>query len=389
MVANLKSYFLLEPQVVFLNHGSFGACPRPVFEAYQEWQRRLELQPVRFVQREQRAYRKEARKALSDYIHCDPNEMAYILNVTHGVNIVARSLVGSYLQAGDEVLTSDHEYGSCNIAWEYLCKKAGVQYIYQPIPLPVSSSEEITELFWRGVTPRTKLIYLSHITSPTALRLPVEAICQRARQAGILTVIDGAHAPGQLAVDMQAIGADMYIGNCHKWMLSPKGAGFLYVRQEQQKWIEPLVLSWTYRASEAFSRGSRLLDYVEGVGTHDPAATLAVTRAIEFMDEHDWPTVQKDCHSLLREAIEKICELTGLGPAYPPGSDLYFQMGIALIPPETDATWLKNRLYDQYQIEIPVGEWNGQKMLRISVQAYNTPEDLKALVEALKVELSL
>ena len=387
MTNSLRSLFLLEPDVIFLNHGSFGACPKPVFEAYQEWQRRLELQPVRFVQREQTLYQEEARAALSSYIHCDPKEVACILNVTHGVNIVARSLVGNYLQAGDEVLTTDHEYGSCNTAWEYLCKKAGVRYVYQHIPLPISSAEEISELFWTGVTPRTKLIYLSHITSPTALRLPVEAICERARQAGILTVIDGAHAPGQLPLDMQAIGADFYTGNCHKWMLSPKGAGFLYVRLEQQKWIEPLVVNWGYRSTAETSRGSRLIDYVEWTGTHDPAASLSVPRAIQFMEEHEWIAVRESCHNLLGQTIQKISEMTGLRPAYPPASDLYSQMGIAPIPAETDTTWLKNQLYDQYRIEVPAVEWNGQKMIRISVQAYNTPEDLDALIEALQVEL--
>jgi isopenicillin-N epimerase len=213
---SLKELFHLDPAVHFLNHGSYGATPKPVFEAYQNWQLRLERQPVLFLGREIYGLLKDARDALGNYLNASADDLVYIPNATHGVNIVARSLD---LHAGDEILTTDHEYGACDYTWEFICDKTGAKYIHRPIPLPVHSEEEILEQFWRGVTSQTKVIYLSHITSATALRLPVEAICQRAREAGILSVVDAAHSPGQIPVDLQKLGADILFGNCHKSIL--------------------------------------------------------------------------------------------------------------------------------------------------------------------------
>ncbi|MCA9998356.1 MAG: aminotransferase class V-fold PLP-dependent enzyme [Anaerolineales bacterium] len=209
-----RNLFLLDPDVVFLNHGSFGATPRPVFDVYQAWQRQIEYQPVKFIGRELTGYLQTARHTLGNYLHAHGDDLVYIPNATFGVNIVARALL---LTAEDEVLTTDHEYGACDRVWRFVSQKKGFHYVRQPIPLPVTSPEEIVEQLWQGVTPRTKVIYLSHITSATALRLPVEAICQRAREAGILTLVDGAHAPGQIPLDLTAMGADFYTGNCHKW----------------------------------------------------------------------------------------------------------------------------------------------------------------------------
>jgi isopenicillin-N epimerase len=380
MEATPKSTFQLDPAIHFLNHGSFGACPIPVFEIYQAWQRRLERQPVLFLGREIAALDREARQAMGAYLGTAAENLVFVPNTTHGVNIIARSLA---LSPGDEILTSDHEYGACDNTWEFICRKTGASYIHRPIPLPVNSSEEMVEQFWAGVTPRTRLIYLSHITSPTALRLPVEAICQRARRAGILTLIDGAHAPGQIPLDLDAIGADWYTGNCHKWMLSPKGAGFLHARPEVQGLVEPLVVSWGYQATPQTSSGSQFLDYLGWTGTKDPAAALSVPAAIQFMKEHDWEQVQQACQEHLRPTLERICELTEMEPLYPLDSELYRQMAIAPLPPDIDTGALKSRLYSEYRVEVPIIEWNGRKFVRISVQAYNTEEDLEALITGL------
>ena len=376
-----KQLFLLDPNVIFLNHGSFGACPTLVFETYQAWQRRLEAQPVLFLGREYEEHDRLARRVLGEYLHTHPDNLVYVPNVTYGVNIVARSLA---LGAGDEILASDHEYGACDYTWEHVCKKNGAVYIRQPIPLPVHSAEEMLEQLWQRVTPRTRVIYLSHISSPTALRLPVELVCQRARQAGIMTVIDGAHAAGQLPLDMDNLGADFYIGNCHKWMLSPKGAGFLYTRPEVQHLIEPLVVSWGYHAAPNKASGSQYLDYLVWSGTIDPAARLAVPTAIQFMQQNQWDRVGQGCKDLLRSALERIRDLAELPPLYPLQSDLFQQMGAAALPSGTDIAILQARLYDEYRIEVPLIEWNGDKLIRISVQAYNTPGDLDALIDGLK-----
>lgn len=380
-----QNLFLLDPSIHFLNHGSFGACPIPVFEAYHAWQRRLEHQPVLFLGREMASLDRQARLPLAEYLHTAADNLVFVPNATHGVNIIARSLA---LAPGDEILTSDHEYGACDYTWEFLCGKSGAYYKHQPIPLPAGSDAELLEQFWQGVTDRTKVIYLSHITSPTALRLPVEAICHRARQAGILTLVDGAHAPGQIDLNLDALGADFYTGNLHKWMLSPKGAGFLYARPDVQRLVEPLVVSWGYHSTPESSSGSQFQDYLGWTGTKDPAASLAVPAALQFMADHHWDQVRRSCHDLLRPAIERICALVQMEPLYPLASDLYVQMGIAPLPADTGLTALKARLYDEYRVEVPLIEWNSRKFVRISVQAYNTQDDLDALYDGLRLLLA-
>ncbi len=377
---HLKSLFLLDPEIHFLNHGSFGACPRPVFEAYQSWQRRLERQPVLFLGREYDALLQESRAALGIYLNAEAEDLVYIPNATHGVNIVARSL---NLQPGDEVLTSDHEYGACDFTWEFICNKTGAKYIHQPMPLPVRTEEELVNQFWAGITKQTRVIYLSHITSPTALRLPIEPICALARQAGILTVIDAAHSPGQIPVNLQGLGADIVFGNLHKWMMSPKGAAFLYARREIQPMLEPLVVSWGYGGNPPLERSSRFINFFQWTGTRDPSAALAVPDAIQFMEAHDWGNVRQECHALLVKAVEQICDLVKLQPLYPLNGAFFSQMAIAPLPPGVDISVLKSRLYEEYRVEVPLIEWQGQKFVRISIQGYNTPDDVDALVNGL------
>lgn len=376
----LKDYFLLDPDIHFLNHGSFGATPKPVFEAYQNWQLRLERQPVLFLGREFNELLQESRVALGRYLNADPEDLAYIPNATHGLNIIARSL---QLKAGDEILTTDHEYGACDYTWEFLSAKAGARYIHQPIPVPLHSDDEIFDQFWHGVTERTKIIYLSHITSPTAMKMPVEKICARARGAGILSIVDAAHSPGQIPVDLKQLDADFAFGNCHKWMLSAKGAAFLYAKREVQHLIEPLIVSWGYQATAETTTGSRFIDLLQWTGTRDPAAALTVPAAIQFMQEHHWQDVRRDCHVLLRQTLERICDLTGLQPLYRLESNFYSQMGVAPLPP-CDLATLKRRLYDECRIEVPLVDWNGRQLIRISIQGYNSQQDAAALLDALQ-----
>ena len=376
-----KDLFQLDPDIVFLNHGSYGATPKPVFEVYQDWQRRLERQPVKFLGREIRGYLEDARVALGNYLNVAAEDLVYVPNATFGVNVVVRSLD---LSEGDEVLTCDQEYGACNNTWTYLSKLKGFSYKKQAIPLPVKSSEDIIEAFWQGVTENTKVIYLSHITSPTALILPIQEICKKARELGIITVIDGAHAPGQLELDLSKINADFYAGNCHKWLCSPKGAGFLYTRKDFQDSIEPVVVSWGYTQEGNHSSGSKYLDYYTWLGTNDPAAYLSVPAAIKFQQEHNWESVRKHCHELLQETLETLEAITGLPTVYPTKSQLYRQLAVAALPDIGDSEAFKNRLYDDYLIEIPLTSYQDKPFLRISVQAYNTAEDLETLTGAVK-----
>jgi isopenicillin-N epimerase len=374
-LAGLRDLFLLRPGVVFLNHGSFGACPRPVFEVYQNWQRELEYQPVEFVQRRSRALLQEARQTLGDYLGVEADDLVYVTNVTLGLNIVARSLP---LEPGDEVLTTDHEYGSLNRAWEYVCGKRGARYVHRTVSLPITSAEQVVDEIWSGVTERTRVLFISHITSPTALNLPVAELVRRAREAGIISVIDGAHAAGQVPLDLEALGADFYSGNCHKWMMAPKGAGFLYVRRERQCLLEPLVggrIAWEPRCS-------LLVDEHQYQGTRDLSAFLAVPEAIRFMQDHDWPTVQQACHELVCYAQAELTALTGLPPVVPDLSPWFAQMAVLPIP-ACDMRALHSRLHDEYEIEIPTTGCNGHHFVRLSVQGYNTRADVERLVEAL------
>jgi isopenicillin-N epimerase len=400
---NLRSLFLLDESVTYLNHGSFGACPRPVFEAYQRWQRELERQPVRFLGRRADELLAESRSRLAATLGADAGDLVYFPNPTTAVNMVARSLASpqtGLLRAGDEILTTDHEYGAMDRTWRFICRRTGAHYVQQPIPLPVTTREELVERFWAGVNERTRVIFISHITSPTALIFPVAEICRRARRAGLLTIVDGAHAPGQIDLNLEEVGADFYTGACHKWLCAPKGSAFLHARREVQGWLEPLVVSWgwnrdtqTLEISETSRVSSRFVEEQEWQGTRDISAFLAVPAAIDFQAEHNWPRVRAECHDLLREARRRIEELTGL-PGICPDQDLtglghlsglhawYGQMA-AFPLPACDGAALQRRLYDEYRVEAPVINWNGGQLLRVSVQGYNTLEDVGALLRAL------
>ena len=382
----MKQHYLLDPEIIFLNHGSFGATPRAVMTAYHEWQIRLERQPVQFLTRDLLPELKGAREILGNYLHADADNLVYIPNATFGVNIIARSL---QLAQGNEILTTDHEYGACENVWNFICQKNGAAYVKQPIPLPLASPVEVAEQFWQGVTSNTKVIFISHITSPTALRFPVEMICQRARDAGILTVIDGAHAPGQIDLDLQAIDPDFYIGNCHKWMQSPKGAGFLYTRQALHALLEPLVVSWGWGENAAFTSGSEYLDLFEWSGTNDPSAYLSVPAAIQFQEQHHWSEVRHQCQKILSAGLERIHRVTGLKSVYSERAAPFVQLAAVRLPLIQDLAAFERQLLQQFRIEVPCIAWNNQQFMRISVQGYNTGSDLDVLVTAIEELLPL
>ncbi|MEW6567961.1 MAG: aminotransferase class V-fold PLP-dependent enzyme [Chloroflexota bacterium] len=378
MADSLRSHFLLDPKVVFLNHGSFGACPRAVFEVYQSWQRELERQPVEFLGRRAAGLLAEARARLADYLHCAADEVVYFPNPTTAINMVARSLE---LATGDEILATDHEYGAMDRTWRFVCQRVGARYVRQPISLPVTDPQAFVEHFWRGVGRRTRAIFISHITSPTALKFPVEAVCARARAAGILSIVDGAHAPGQVPLDLSALGADVYTGSCHKWLCAPKGSAFLYARREIQPLLQPLVVSWGWEAEKPSA--SMFVDHHEWQGTRDLAAFLSVPAAIEFQRQHDWETVRARCHSLAVQTRRRIHALTGLQPICPEEGDWFAQMFAALLPP-VEVELFQRRLYERYRIEVPVWRWNEQILIRPSFQAYNTQAEADLLIEALE-----
>ena len=353
----MRSLFLLDPDVVFLNHGSFGATPRPVFEDYQRWQRELERRPVEFLGLERRygELLDVPRARLADYLRVAPDDLALTTNATSGLNAVARSLP---LQPGDEILTTPDEYPGMKVLWEFVRRRTGAT---------------IVEREWDDLEPgpRTKAVFVSHVEWSSGRVNDVASLCTRAREAGALSIVDGAHAPGQLDLDLTAIGADVYAGNCHKWLCAPKGSGFLHVRPEAQRLIDPLVVSWDWGdGGNAFAETHRWQ------GTRDPAALLAVPAALDFQAEHDWPAVREACHTLL-EAAEFVLE---------PLTDRFVQMRGYRVPTE-DPKALQRRLYDEHRIEVPLFETRHGPVMRVSVQAYNDASDLEALRRALEQTL--
>ncbi len=377
----MRELFLLDPEVTFLNHGSFGACPKPVFEEYQRWQRELEWQPVEFLGRRFTDLMRKARSALGDYLGAEADDLVYVTNATVGLNIVARSLD---LRPGDEVLTTDHEYGALDRTWRFLCAKHGAKYVRQPVNAPIQSAAEVIEAIWSGVTDRTRVLFISHITSPTAITLPIAPLIDRARARGIITMIDGAHAPGQIDLNLHELGADFYSGNLHKWLMSPKGSAFLYARREMQHLVEPLVVSWGWESEKPGP--SKFVDEQEWTGTRDIAAFLSVPAAIQFQRDHDWPRVRREGHELVRYARQQVSDLFDLPPLTPDHEQWFAQMS-ALPLPACDLDTLKRRLYDEYRLEIPTTRWNDRGFVRLSIQGYNTRTDVDVLVAALRVLL--
>jgi isopenicillin-N epimerase len=380
--APLKSLFLLDESVTYLNHGSFGASPRPVFEAYQRWQLELERQPVLFLDRRAESLLGDSRKRLGAYLGASADDLVYFPNPTTAINMVARSLASQhtgFLRPGDEILGTDHEYGAMDRTWRFVCQRTGVRYVRQPISLPVTTQDEFVERFWAGVNQRTRVIFISHITSPTALIFPVAEICRRARQAGLLTIVDGAHAPGQIDLDLSEVGADFYTGTCHKWLCAPKGSAFLYAKREVQGWLDPLVVSWGWQSERPGP--SRFIDCHQWQGTRDISAFLSVPAAIDFQAQHGWPRVRQECHELLQDARRRIEELTGLPGICPDSPEWYAQMAAFPLPP-CDESALQRRLYGEHRIEAPIIEWKGRQFVRVSIQGYNRREDVETLLSA-------
>lgn len=368
----LRKQFLLDDQAVFLNHGSYGACPRPVWESYAAWQRQVERQPVEFSRRHE-ALLASARTSLAAMVNVQPDDLAFVVNATSGINIIARSFP---LGPGDEILSTDLEYGALHLTWEHLCQRFGASYVKANVPTPFTTHDSIVEALWSRVTDRTKAIFLSHITSGTAAIMPIADICRRARASGILTIVDGAHAPGQIPLDLTELGADIYSGNCHKWLCAPKGSAFLYVHPDQQEWIESLTISWGWRPDNTFLSRNQLQ------GTRDISSFLAVPRAIEFQREHGWEAVRASCHERLKEFRQRMHDRYGIEPLYPNTGEWFSQMALIEIP-RIDRATLSHALLYGHDIEIPCMQHGDTTCVRVSVQGYVSDDDLDRLESAI------
>lgn len=373
-----KTDFLLKDDITFLNFGSFGACPKPIFDDYIKWQYLLEAEPVQFIAFEGVNYLKDSRAALAKYINCGADDVVYVTNPTYAVNIVANSL---HLQPEDEILTTDLEYGACDRTWRYYCKQTGAKYVRQHISLPIVSKQQIVEQFKAGYTSKTKAIFISHITSSTALILPVKEICEWAKSMGLITIVDGAHVPGHIPLDLQDIKADVYTGACHKWMMTPKGCTFFYVTPALQAIMEPLIVSWGYES--AAPTGSQFLDYHQMIGTRDFSAFLTVPAALQYMQQHNWNDVSAACKQLVKDNYPVMCSMLNTKPICPITDEFLGQMcstPINVAEPEK----LQRLLFEKYKIEVPLMRHGTDVYLRFSINAFNSQADIDYLFSSIK-----
>lgn len=368
---DIRTDFLLDPGIAHLNHGSFGAVPRPVRDRQRELQDELERGPDDFLGRRLPELLAQVREELSVYLGVDaPDRLVLVANATTALNAVAASLP---LTTGDEIVMTNREYGAMALLWAETGRRSGACVRVVDVPLPAGDPEEVAEAIWSAVTPRTRVVFFSHVTSETALVLPARELCRRARDAGILSVVDGAHGPGQLSLALDDLGADCYAGNGHKWLCAPKGSGFLYVREDLQEALRPPVVSWGWQQGYQ--------QRFEWSGTDDPTAVLSLPAAIEYQKANGWPAVRERCAELARRTQSEILRQLG-------GEQLAGEYGqapqmVAFPVPHAEPEALQRELRERHRVEVPVREADGQTIVRLSVQGYTTEDDCRRLVAAL------
>ena len=373
----MKNQYLLNNNIIFLNHGSFGACPKPVFNEYQQWQSLIESQPVQYFSEDLYNYLRKSREDLSTFISCDVDDIIFIPNPTTAINSIVRSLK---FNSGYEILTSNHEYGAMVRSWQYFSKDKGYNLIPFNLKLPFTTKSNFLDDFWKGVTNNTKIIFISHITSPTAIIFPIKEICKRAKNEGILTIIDGAHAPGHIDLHISSFDPDIYIGACHKWLSAPKGSSFMYVKKEIQNLINPLIISW---GKEVDPSPSPFIYENQYQGTRDFSPFLSVSSAIDFQKKNNWDIIKERCRKLTKQTLLSLQDILKTDLLCPVNDNWLAQMASIQLP-DIDSSKIKNTLLKNYKIEIPIFQWENKNMLRFSFNAYNDEDDSNALIDAFK-----
>lgn len=377
-----------------LNHGSFGACPRAVLEVQQRLRAEMEREPVRFFFRQMQPLLDESRRVLAGLIGADPADLVFVRNATTGVNSVLRSLP---FRPGDELLLTDHDYNACRNAVRFAAERAGATVVVAPITLPVESPRQVVDAVISRVSRHTRLAVIDHVTSPTAVVFPIEEIVAQLKQRDIETLVDGAHAPSMVPLDVGRIGAAYYTGNCHKWLCAPKGAGFLHVRRDRQQEVQPAVISHGFNTPRPGH--TRLQDAFDWVGTDDPTPWLCVGEAIRFLDTLSGGGIEglmRQNRRLVLDGRRRLCELGELSPTCP--EEMTGSMAALRLPDDADPAGaldtstaiapvhrLQVELLERFGIEVPVYHWPAapHKLLRISAQAYNSPAQYEQLAAAL------
>ena len=378
----------LDPEIIFLNHGSFGACPKAVLAFQHEIRDRVERQPVRFFRREMQAMLDDARHALAGFLGADAADLVFVANATTGVNTVLRSFD---FEPGDEVLVTNQEYNACRNALNEVALKTGVKIIVVEIPFP-TDGRDLVDSFVAAVTPKTRLLLIDHVISQTAMVMPLAQIVAKMNELGIDTLVDGAHAPGMLPLNLNVLGATYYTGNCHKWMCAPKGVAFLHVRHDRRATTRPLVIS--HGANAKVSPEDRFHREFDWMGTGDPSGVLSLPFLISYMAgvvEGGWDVIMRHNHALALEARDILCEALGLEPPCP--EDMVGSM-VALPLPDSNQVGessvfyidpLQDRLLFEHHIEVPITAWPKppQRVIRVSAQLYNDRSDYKTLARIL------
>lgn len=385
----LAGHWTLDPQVTFLNHGAFGACPREVLALQSEIRARMERDPIDFMVRALEPLMDEARARLAGFLHADPDDLAFVDNATAGANTVLRSLE---LRPGDELLTTDHGYNACLNALDAVAGRSGAKVVIARVPLPLRVPEEISDAVLGAVTPRTRLVLLDHVTSATGVVFPIESLIPVLQARGIDVLVDGAHAPGMVPVDLPALGAAYYTGNCHKWLCAPKGAGFLHVRRDRRGGLRPLVIS--HGANSARTDRSRFRLEFDWTGTRDPSPFLCVGAALDFVGglvPGGWEEVRSRNHALACRARRLICEALGVAPPCP--ESMLGSLAAVELPPHPrwppgprDSDPLMGMLFARYRIEVPIYGWPvpDRRWIRVSPHLHNAEAQYRFLSDALR-----
>jgi isopenicillin-N epimerase len=392
--SELAHHWALDPEVTYLNHGAFGACPREVLALQSGFRARLERNAMQYFLHELEPLLDGVRARLGAFLHADPEELAFVENATSGVNTVLRSL---RFEPGDELLTTNHAYNACHNALRAVAGRSGARVVVAQVPFPIRGPEEVTEAVLAAVTPRTRLALIDHVTSPTGIIFPVEVLVPRLQAAGIDVLVDGAHAPGMLPLDLRALGAAYYTGNCHKWLCSPKGAGFLQVRRDRQSLIRPLTIS--HGANSLRTDRPRFRLEFDWVGTKDDSAVLCVPAAMDFVGgllPGGWPQVRARNASLAWRARELLCEALGVDPPCPQS-----MLGsLATVPlPEgaldtptspLESDPLQQLLRERHRIEVPIFAFPAppRRWIRVSPHLHNSEAQYRFLTDALREALA-
>ncbi|MEG4027867.1 MULTISPECIES: aminotransferase class V-fold PLP-dependent enzyme [unclassified Microcoleus] len=388
----INAYWLLDRDITFLNHGSFGACPIAVLEAQTIFREQMEREPLRFLLREFEPLLDNARNQLATFIGAAEDDLAFVPNATTGVNAVLRSL---YFYPGDELLTTNQEYNACRNTLNFVAERTGAKVVVAEVPFPIESPEQIIEAIIKCVSPQTKLALLDHVVSQTGLIFPIKQLVGELANRGVDVLVDGAHAPGMVALNLDEIGAAYYTGNCHKWLCAPKGAGFLYVRRDKQNAIRPTTIS--HGANSPRADKSRFQLEFDWTGTVDPSPYLCVPVAIDFMGSllsGGWPELRAKNHALALAGRKILADKLDL-PLPCPDEMVGSMAVVPLADSQSDVVAkggippLQEALWEIFKIEVPVIPWPdaSKQLVRISAQLYNTLPQYQYLANAL-VELT-